>query len=102
MCGIVAALGGDGHAETLIDALGHRGPGGDGAVALNGCSLAMTRLAVLDPTPRADQPMTRRGATLVFNGEIFNFRELRSDLEHRGWAFETSGDAEVLLASLLE
>jgi asparagine synthase (glutamine-hydrolysing) len=61
----------------------------------------MTRLAILDPAPRADQPMRWGDATLVFNGEIYNFVELRRELQSCGWSFETTGDTEVLLKSLL-
>lgn len=62
----------------------------------------MTRLAILDPSERADQPMTWGDATIVFNGEIYNFVELRRELKSCGWSFETSGDTEVLLKALLQ
>jgi asparagine synthase (glutamine-hydrolysing) len=64
--------------------------------------LAVTRLAILDPSDRANQPMTYGDATIVLNGEIYNFADLRSQLKGYGWSFDTSGDTEVLLKSLLQ
>ncbi|MBK9180734.1 MAG: asparagine synthase (glutamine-hydrolyzing) [Acidimicrobiales bacterium] len=101
MCGIAAVLGAGPRAEALADRLVHRGPDGRGALVLDGCSLAMTRLAILDPTPRAGQPMSFAGRHLVFNGEIYNFRAVRSVLEAAGLAFTTTGDTEVLLKALV-
>lgn len=60
--------------------------------------LGYRRLAILDPDPRSGQPMRRGRLSLVFNGEIYNFRELRRELEQQGERFATEGDAEVLLA----
>lgn len=83
-----------------------RGPDGEGAWrSPDGVArLAFRRLAILDPRPEADQPMVSRRApcVLVFNGEIYNWRELRRELQSRGVAFETSCDAEVLLEALVE
>lgn len=101
MCGIAGVLRGQADARELLAALAHRGPDGEGWADLGACSLAMTRLAILDPAPRADQPMRWGDATLVFNGEIYNFVELRRELQSCGWSFETTGDTEVLLKSLL-
>lgn len=101
MCGIAGVLRGQADARELLAALAHRGPDGEGSANLGACSLAMTRLAILDPAPRADQPMRWGDATLVFNGEIYNFVELRRELQSCGWSFETTGDTEVLLKSLL-
>jgi asparagine synthase (glutamine-hydrolysing) len=102
MCGIAGVLRGDRHASALLDALSHRGPDSQGSVELGACSLAVTRLAILDRSQRADQPMTYGDATIVLNGEIYNFADLRSQLTTCGWSFETSGDTEVLLKSLLQ
>ena len=63
--------------------------------------LAQTRLAILDLTEQAAQPMTdARGRWLVFNGEIYNFRELRGELEALGVHFQSTGDTQVLLEAL--
>lgn len=60
--------------------------------------LGYRRLAILDPQPRSGQPMRRGQLVLVFNGEIYNFRDLRRELEQSGETFVTEGDAEVILA----
>jgi len=64
---------------------------------LPGAGLVHRRLAVLDPEPRSNQPFGDRRRWLVFNGEIYNFRELRSQIGGREW--KTTGDTEVLLAA---
>lgn len=98
-------------AADLSADLAHRGPDGEGAWSLN-CGLdndtavegmqallVHRRLAVIDPMARSDQPMhsPERRLTIVFNGEIYNFRELRTALPPRDW--RTNGDTEVLLAA---
>ena len=66
-------------------------------------ALGFARLAIIDLTEASDQPFVEPGrATLVLNGEIYNYLELRDDLEARGWRFSSSGDAEVLLKAYLE
>lgn len=102
MCGVAGVLRGRHSARDLLAALAHRGPDGEGSVDLGICSLAMTRLAILDPADRSNQPMQCGDATIVFNGEIYNFLDLRRELESCGWAFETTGDTEVLLKSMLQ
>lgn len=81
--------------------LGHRGPDGAGEWydGERGLYLGHRRLAILDVSARADQPMLRGGSVIVFNGEIYNFSELRSELSASGGSFETTGDTEVLLAA---
>ena len=117
MCGIfmIFERGGpvnEARARQATATLAHRGPDGtggerfekrldgpDGASLVTGY-LGHTRLAVLDPLHRSDQPMTRRGRTLLYNGEIYNFRALRAELARRGSSFSTEGDTEVLLELL--
>jgi asparagine synthase (glutamine-hydrolysing) len=84
----------------------HRGPDGEGAFvsAARGLVLEHCRLAIIDPdNTEADQPFTDRSGrwTLIYNGELFNFRELRANLERRGIAFRTKSDTEVMLQSLI-
>jgi asparagine synthase (glutamine-hydrolysing) len=82
-------------------ALRHRGPDGSGAFHDPDfpAHLVHTRLSILDPQERANQPMHRGNRfVLVFNGEIYNFRELRAGLEQTGAQFATTSDSEVLLA----
>lgn len=80
-----------------------RGPDDHGLWEESHCTLAFRRLAILDLSPRGHQPMLDPSGrySLVFNGEIYNFRELRSDLEARGETFSSSGDTEILLRALI-
>jgi len=87
--------------KQLSTALKHRGPDGEG-VWLNSAGtagLAHVRLAILDLTPGGHQPMQTTDGNLhiTFNGEIYNFRELRRELETDGVSFHTHSDTEVLL-----
>jgi asparagine synthase (glutamine-hydrolysing) len=104
VCGIVAVLGGPDapSGEQILEGLRHRGPDGSGSLQLEGCFLAMTRLAILDPTARADQPMSWQGRHLVYNGEVYNFQALRTELRAEGVTFETTGDTEVVLKALVQ
>ncbi|MEO8302731.1 MAG: asparagine synthase (glutamine-hydrolyzing) [Betaproteobacteria bacterium] len=81
----------------------HRGPDATGVFASAGVGLAHTRLSFLDVDARSNQPLWDAGGRycLVFNGEIYNFAELRRELEAGGVAFRTTGDTEVLLHSLI-
>jgi asparagine synthase (glutamine-hydrolysing) len=100
MCGIAGYVG-RASAETLaamLPLLKHRGPDGEGMHVEPGVGLGMTRLAIID-LEGGRQPMTNEDESvwLVTNGEIYNFRELRAELEGRGWSFRTRSDTEVLL-----
>ena len=79
--------------------LTHRGPDGEGVWSDASAVLVHRRLAILDPRPRSDQPFASDDGrlVLVFNGEIYNFRQLRAQLPTRAW--RTDGDTEVLLAA---
>jgi asparagine synthase (glutamine-hydrolysing) len=102
MCGIAGLLGRspDGFAERVGPRLAHRGPDNSGRWQDGHACLVHTRLAILDLSPTGHQPMASRCGRwqLVFNGEIYNHRELRKTLEHEGLRFQGSGDTEVLLA----
>jgi len=109
MCGIAGAVGLDtavaaGAAAALDRALAHRGPDGWGAwrSADGGILLVHRRLAIIDPGPAGAQPMETPDGRhrIVFNGEIYNYRELRRELETRGERFATGSDTEVLLRLL--
>ncbi len=80
----------------------HRGPdaGGEWIDREAGVYLGHQRLSILDPEPASNQPMERGGFHLSYNGEIYNYRELRSRLEDTGVQFTTTGDTEVLLQTL--
>ncbi|MCC6416246.1 MAG: asparagine synthase (glutamine-hydrolyzing) [Opitutaceae bacterium] len=89
--------------ERMGAAMVHRGPDDAGLSELDGATLGMKRLAIFDPA-HGHQPMrTADGRfTLVFNGAIYNFRELRRELEPLGHAFRTECDTEVLLAAFAQ
>jgi asparagine synthase (glutamine-hydrolysing) len=100
MCGICGTVGIEqpGLIEAMADAIAHRGPDDFGTFVDGDVSLGHRRLSIID-IAGGHQPMsTPDGAlTIVFNGEIYNFAELRASLEARGARFETSSDTEVLL-----
>jgi asparagine synthase (glutamine-hydrolysing) len=83
---------------AMLRVLEHRGPDDTGSWIRDGAALGMTRLAIIDLVT-GRQPMTTAdgGAGIVFNGEIYNFRELRSGLQAGGARFATTSDTEVLL-----
>jgi len=85
----------------MAQSLSHRGPDDEGAFNAPGVGLHHKRLSIID-LATGHQPMTAEGATIVFNGEIYNYLELRADLVARGHTFETSSDTEVLLRGYLE
>ncbi len=105
MCGIAAMIDLHGRARAApwaLRALRHRGPDGEGTFTAPDGNVALehTRLAIIDPdNPAANQPFTDRSGrwTMVYNGELFNFRELRTELERKGVVFVTQSDTEVLL-----
>jgi asparagine synthase (glutamine-hydrolysing) len=82
-----------------VNAIVHRGPDGHATFADRNVALGHARLAIIDTSTAAAQPFQSADHryTIVFNGEIFNYRELRSELEQDGVTFRTSSDTEVLL-----
>jgi asparagine synthase (glutamine-hydrolysing) len=100
MCGIAGVVGAPSQAvlDAMLTALDHRGPDDRGVSMSDGVGLGMTRLAIIDLVT-GRQPMTSDdgAATIVFNGEIYNFRALRADLEAHGHRFRTRSDTEVIL-----
>ena len=107
MCGIVGYSGAFEAAalQAGLEAIGHRGPDDSGTFfdSSRGVGLAHARLAILDLSPLGHQPMASAdgAVVLVFNGEIYNFRELRSELSVRGFVFRGHSDTEVLLSMYL-
>ena len=106
MCGIAGVVAWDVRyrvdRQTIArmgEAIAHRGPDGRDIWMDERCGLAFARLAILDLEPRAMQPMTDGKRWLVFNGEIYNFRELRAELDRLspGYQWKTTGDSEVIL-----
>jgi asparagine synthase (glutamine-hydrolysing) len=107
MCGFVGIVGLNGvHVDArVIEAMAaaqrHRGPDDEGIYVSDHVGLGFRRLAILDLSTAAHQPMFSRDGqlVLVYNGEIYNYIELRQELEALGHRFDSSGDTEVLLHS---
>ena len=110
MCGIfgVVSRGAPLPADFLSKAtqsLAHRGPDDAGTILLNAADqeigFAHTRLSIIDLSPLGHQPMQDpvTGNWIIFNGEIYNFRELRKELEAAGVEFKSHSDTEVILAA---
>jgi len=105
MCGICGELRLDGQAgqlavvERMLPKLAYRGPDFEGIWQVGPMALGHRRLAIIDLSERANQPMVDEtlGLVLVFNGAIYNYRELRADLIKEGYQFFTEGDSEVII-----
>ncbi len=103
MCGISGIIG-DQPAQQLkpviarmTDALVHRGPDAGGVFVEHGVALGHRRLSIIDLTDSGAQPMTLGRTTIVYNGECYNFRELRDELTGLGRSFRGHSDTEVVL-----
>jgi len=105
MCGICGMVGksDEGLLQAMCDVLEHRGPDGEGKYVDKMVAMGMRRLAVID-LETGDQPMTNEDQSLwvIFNGEIYNFRELRHILFKKGHRFQTQSDTEVILLAYEE
>jgi len=110
MCGIAGILCGDPAAAVDREQLGrmvsiirHRGPDGEGLHLAPGIGLGHRRLAIIDPAA-GHQPMVDAGTgnVIVYNGEVYNYVEIRSELEGRGHRFTTHSDTEVILKAYVE
>ncbi|HPO15547.1 MAG TPA: asparagine synthase (glutamine-hydrolyzing) [Candidatus Hydrogenedentes bacterium] len=105
MCGIAGIAGKRDEAliKRMTDRLAHRGPDAEGFYADDCVTLGHRRLSIIDLST-GQQPMSNEDGTLwvVFNGEIYNFQELRRALETKGHRFRTQSDTEVILASYAE
>lgn len=77
----------------------HRGPDAEGIFEQGNVYLGHRRLSIIDLSIAANQPMHKHGYTLVFNGEIYNYIELREELIILGYSFETNSDSEVILSA---
>ena len=110
MCGIVGQLNFD-HSpispvvlQKMTDVITHRGPDGEGHWIEGNIGFGHRRLSIIDLTPAGHQPMisSDHRFVLTYNGEIYNFRELRIELETKGYWFRSKTDSEVVLYSLAE
>ncbi|HWR00131.1 MAG TPA: asparagine synthase (glutamine-hydrolyzing), partial [Candidatus Methylomirabilis sp.] len=105
MCGIAGIVTRDGSTpdegliRRMMDAIPYRGRDGEGVWVKPGVGLGHRRLAIVDLSPMAAQPMSTTDGkfTIVYNGEIYNFRELRDELSRLGSSFRSTSDTEVIL-----
>ena len=105
MCGITGVLNFDGRPADaavigrMARAVAHRGPDGEGVWLDGPVGLGHRRLAILDLSEAGAQPMRRGSVCITYNGEIYNFPELRAELETHGHVFSSRTDTEVVLAA---
>lgn len=106
MCGIVALS--DPRLSThelvelgtrMLDITMHRGPDNRGLYSAPPVFLGHNRLSIIDLSAASNQPMTSYGRTISYNGEIYNYIEIRNELQQDGYIFQTTGDVEVILAA---
>ena len=108
MCGIAGEIGFDRPATDtaalarMTDAMAPRGPDAAGLFAQGNVALGHRRLQIIDLSERSQQPMLdpELGLAIVFNGCIYNYRELRRELEGLGAPFQGASDTEVLLSAI--
>ena len=108
MCGIAGLINLDGAPvspavlQAMTDAIRHRGPDGEGQWIEGNVGFGHRRLAIIDLTPAGHQPMVSADHRylLNYNGEVYNFRELRAELEAEGYWFRSRTDSEVVLNAL--
>ena len=105
MCGIAGILRLDGgRAEPelirqMMNSIAHRGPDGDGKYCSGPVGIGHRRLAIIDPSPAGRQPMSNEDGTIwvSYNGEIYNFLDIRRELQERGHRFRSATDTEVVV-----
>ena len=108
MCGIAGIFHRDGQAvrreevEQMNTLQAHRGPDGHDVVLDSEVGLGHRRLAIIDLSDAGHQPLTLEGYTITYNGEVYNYRELRAELEVLGHSFRSDCDTEVVLQSYLQ
>ena len=110
MCGIAGIFNLDGEPvptkilKKMTDVLAHRGPDGEGQYIDSFFGTGHRRLAILDLTPAGHQPMVSANKQFIlsYNGQIYNFQELRAELERLGHQFHSKTDSEVVLNSWVE
>jgi len=109
MCGIAGLIHLDNNPvspvvlQRMTDAIAHRGPDGEGHWIEGNIGLGHRRLAIIDLSPAGHQPMASisQRHVMVYNGEVYNYRELRTELESLGYQFRSRTDSEVVLNALI-
>src|SRR5258705_12664160 len=104
MCGITGFINLNGEPasravlERMANAIAHRGPDGEGYWIEGNVGIGFRRLAIIDLSPAGNQPMVTADQryVLTYNGEVYNFRELRTELEAMGHQFRSRADSEVV------
>lgn len=106
MCGIAGRIDFSGGnvpqncIQKMTDPIAHRGPDGEGQYVDGNVGLGHRRLSIIDLTEKASQPMVwGKDFVITYNGEVYNYRELRAELERMGYVFQSDSDTEVVLAS---
>ena len=110
MCGITGYIDFSGKPtspeviKSMTDAIMHRGPDGEGFWLDRNVALGHRRLSIIDPSPAGKQPFqcNKQRFVLVYNGEVYNYKDLKSQLENIGYTFVSKSDTEVVLYSLVE
>jgi asparagine synthase (glutamine-hydrolysing) len=104
VCGIAGCyqqVGGQALVDVMSDRIAHRGPDAKGVWSHEDDRVSVQfghrRLSIIDLTAAADQPLSKHGLTLIYNGELYNYKELRTELAARGVRFATKSDTEVVL-----
>ncbi len=88
--------------KRKIEKIRFRGPDATGVNLIDDITLGHLRLSIIDLDKRSDQPMQYKNLSIVFNGEIYNYLEIREELKDKGYLFDTEGDTEVLLKAYFE
>lgn len=108
MCGFTGIISkkeyNDDSIRSMLDSIRHRGPDNLSFYENENLHLGFARLQIIDLDPRSNQPMIdeETGAVIVFNGEVYNYKELRQDLQGNGVKFKTTSDTEVILKGYLK
>ena len=85
--------------HKMLKCITHRGPEASNAYVDGPVSLGHNRLKIIDLSDEANQPFEYQDIVIAFNGEVYNYLELRADLEKKGYTFRTQGDTEVMCAA---
>ncbi|MEO8087653.1 MAG: hypothetical protein ABI763_12575, partial [Bacteroidota bacterium] len=109
MCGIagffdpqITNAGAEGTLERMLQSIAHRGPDARGKKIEMPLALGHNRLSIIDLSADGNQPMEYFDSVIIFNGEIYNYIEVREALKQKGYSFKTQSDTEVILAAYRE